>query len=257
MEKVILITIDGMRPDGALACGNDYVKKLMHLGGYSLTTQTVMPSITLPTHMSMFHSVVPQRHGIITNDFTSQVHSIKGIFETVKGAGKTTAMYYGWHNLRDLCRPGNINYGAFIEGHVGGCSDLAIIAEAKKSISTYKPDFAFIYLEGTDMGGHDYGWMSKEYLGRINDAFKGIEDLIKTLGEEYHFIVTADHGGHERMHGTTDKEDMTIPQFYYGKKFTAGKEYTNVSILDVAPTISDILGIGTQPEWDGTSILKK
>jgi phosphopentomutase len=99
--------------------------------------------------------------------------------------------------------------------------------------------------------------MSKEYLDRINNAFKGIEELIKTFGEEYHFIITADHGGHERMHGTTDKEDMTIPQFYFGKKFTAGKEYTGISILDVAPTISDILGIGVQPEWEGTSILKK
>jgi len=257
MEKVILITVDGMRPDGALNCGNEYVKTLMKIGGYSLTTQTVMPSITLPTHMSMFHSVVPQRHGIITNDYVSQVHSIKGIFETVRGAGKTTAMYYGWHNLRDLSRPGNINFATFIEAHVGGCSDLAIIDEAKRSISTYKPDFAFIYLEGTDMGGHDYGWMSKEYLQRINDAFKGIKNIIETLGDEYHVIVTADHGGHERMHGTPEKEDMTIPQFYFGKSFTAGKEYTGVSILDVAPTISDILGIGVQPEWEGTSILKK
>ena len=42
MEKVILISVDGMRPDGTLGCGNDFVKKLMHLGGYSLTTQTVM-----------------------------------------------------------------------------------------------------------------------------------------------------------------------------------------------------------------------
>ena len=27
-KKVILISIDGMRPDGLKACGNDYVKEL-------------------------------------------------------------------------------------------------------------------------------------------------------------------------------------------------------------------------------------
>ena len=28
MEKVILISIDGMRPDGFLACGNPYIEEL-------------------------------------------------------------------------------------------------------------------------------------------------------------------------------------------------------------------------------------
>ena len=41
----------------------------------------------------------------------------------------------------------------------------------------------------------------------------------------------------------------------FGADSSTGKG--NVSILDVAPTISDILGIGVQPEWEGTSILKK
>ena len=69
-KKVILISIDGMRPDGALQCGNPFVEEMMKLGAFSLETQTVFPSVTLPCHMSMFHSVPPERHGIVTNLYT-------------------------------------------------------------------------------------------------------------------------------------------------------------------------------------------
>ena len=45
------------------------------------TAQTVMPSVTLPCHMSLFHSVAPDRHGILTNTYTPQVRPINGICE--------------------------------------------------------------------------------------------------------------------------------------------------------------------------------
>ena len=66
-EKVILILVDGMRPDGMMGCGNPFAEKLIKESTYSLTAQTVMPSVTLPCHMSLFHSVDPTRHGIVTN----------------------------------------------------------------------------------------------------------------------------------------------------------------------------------------------
>ena len=62
MNKVILVSIDGMRPDGVSQCGNPYVEEMKKKGSYTLTAQTVNPSVTLPCHMSMFHSVTPERH---------------------------------------------------------------------------------------------------------------------------------------------------------------------------------------------------
>ena len=52
MKKVILISIDGMRADGVEACGNPFVDEMKRLGSYTLTVQTVLPSVTLPCHMS-------------------------------------------------------------------------------------------------------------------------------------------------------------------------------------------------------------
>ena len=40
-----------------------------------------MPSVTLPCHMSLFHSVDPDRHGITTNGYVPQVRPIKGMFD--------------------------------------------------------------------------------------------------------------------------------------------------------------------------------
>ena len=62
-EKVILILTDGMRPDALTSCGHPFVEKMKEMSTYTLGARTVMPSITLPCHMSLFHSVDPARHG--------------------------------------------------------------------------------------------------------------------------------------------------------------------------------------------------
>ena len=66
----------------------------------------------------------------------------------------------------------------------------------------------------------------------------------------------ADHGGHERSHGTDRLEDMTIPLFFYGPDFTPGENIKNASLLDIAPTIADIMSIGSDPDWEGRSLLR-
>ena len=68
-SKVILISIDGMRSDGLLQCGNPYLKTLEQLCTYSYDSRSLFPTVTFPCHFSMTHSVTPQRHGILTNTF--------------------------------------------------------------------------------------------------------------------------------------------------------------------------------------------
>ena len=80
-NKVILISIDGMRPDGLLKCKNSYVDELKKIASYTFDARTVFPSVTLPCHMSMFHSVPPERHGTTTNTYMPQVRPINGLFE--------------------------------------------------------------------------------------------------------------------------------------------------------------------------------
>jgi phosphopentomutase len=68
-------------------------------------------------------------------------------------------------------------------------------------------------------------------------------------------IVTADHGGHDRNHGTELPEDMQIPMFYFGSRFESGKRFRGGSILDIAPTIAKLMNVMPADEWEGTAVL--
>jgi len=255
MNKVILILVDGMRPDGFLSCGNPYIHEMMHHWFYTLNGQTVMPSVTLPCHMSLFHSVPPVRHGITTNVYVPMVRPLNGLFEQISNMGATASMFYSWEPLRDIARPGSLTYSEFV--HIRSCdhTDVLLTDHTLAHIKEHKPDFLFLYLGETDeKGGHDSGWMSRDYLQRISTAVDCIHRVVDACANEYTVIVTADHGGHDRNHGTDLPEDMTIPMFFFGPAFEPGKQFQG-SILDLAPTITALMKIPPAKEWEGHSLI--
>ena len=258
MNKCILISIDGMRPDGFLACGNPYIKELMAMGSYTLTGRTVFPSITLPCHTSMFHSVPPQVHGILDNTYVAPEHPVDGIFEAVKNFGGRSVMFYNWQPLRDIGGPSSLIAADYISDKAAEFTDRTLTRRMLSCAGELHPEFIFMYMVETDTkGGHHNGWMSEEYLRRISLALDNVREIIDTLTPEYSVVITADHGGHDHNHGEDVPEDMTIPQFYIGPGFEPGRQLEDVSILDTAPTIADIMGIEPDPEWVGKSLLRK
>ena len=255
-NKVILISVDGMRPDGFLTCGNPYIHEMMAKSYYTLDGQTVLPSVTLPCHMSLFHSVPPQRHGITTNLYLPMARPLNGLFEQLHLARAVSSMHYGWEPLRDIAQPKSLQYAEYISARAEDDADTQLTDSALARIAKSKPDFVFLYLVDTDeKGGHDNGWMSEAYLHRISVALDNIRRVVDSFGNEYNIIVTADHGGHDRTHGTDMPEDTTIPMFCFGKAFPAGQRFTGGSIMDIAPTIAKLMGVYPAPEWEGRSIV--
>lgn len=255
-KKVILISIDGMRPDGLKACGNQYVNELEKICSYTYNGMSMNPSVTFPCHFSMTHSVTPQRHGILTNTYVPQVRPVKGIFEKISDIGGISAMFYGWEPLRDIASPRSLKFSTFINAYMEESSDTVLTDKAEEVINQYKPDFVFLYMVETDeKGGHDSGWMSKEYLNRISIAIDNVKRMIEKFGEEYSVIIMADHGGHDRSHGSDMPEDMIIPLFFYGPNFKKGEVIKEASLLDIAPTIIDIMGFDGEREWEGKSLI--
>jgi len=183
---------------------------------------------------------------------------INGLFEQIKMAGKRSAMYYGWEPLRDISRPSSLIASEYINAYSFEHTDEMLTKRALNYINIAKPDFVFLYMVETDeKGGHDAGWMSPTYLDYISNAINNVKKVIQEVGKEYTVIITADHGGHDRCHGTELPEDMTIPMFFYGKNFSPDTELENVSILDIAPTIADVMKIDTPREWEGKSLLNR
>ena len=202
-NKVILISIDGMRPDGLKSCGNAYLEKLEETCAYTYNASSMIPSVTLPCHFSMAHSVTPQRHGILSNVYVPQVRPVKGIFEKINEHGGVNAMFYGWDQMRDIALPGALKIATFVNAYMDESVDTFLTNEAIRVITKHKPDFAFLYMPETDdKGGHDNGWMSKEYLNRVSIAIDNVKKVIDNFGDEYSIIIMSDHGGHDRSHGT-------------------------------------------------------
>ncbi|MGI6403372.1 MAG: alkaline phosphatase family protein [Oscillospiraceae bacterium] len=258
-NKVLLILVDGMRPDSISAGGGVEFEEFFKSGSYSFQAKTTFPPVTLPCHMSLFHSVDPGRHGITTNTYIPQVRPIKGLVEVLTAGKKTSAFAYTWEELRDLSRPGdNLEHSWFMRHRLDTVLSLdhKATAAAKEMIQEYAPDFVFLYLAGADIWGHQRGWMSQEYLDSVKNAWECIQKISTDLPEEYTVIVTADHGGHNRRHGDDIPEDMTIPVVFKSRLFPKGKELEHFDIRDIAPTIVDILGVEPDPEWEGKSIVK-
>ena len=256
-HKVILVTIDGMRPDGFLTCGHPFVRTLMDTSSYTLNGRTMMPAVTLPCHMSLFLSVPPERHGITTNTYTPLVRPLNGLFEQIKAAGGNSAMYYGWEPLRDVSRPGSLRYAGYLNAYIEDDTDGTLTDMAAARIRRSHPDFVFLYLVETDeKGGHRHGWMSQQYLDCISAAVGCVQRAWEEFGEEYTIVVTSDHGGHGRSHGQDMPEDTMIPMFFLGERFEPGRVLDGITILDIAPTVADVMGIARDPEWEGNSLLE-
>ncbi len=254
--KVVLVLVDGMRPDAMLACGHPFAQRLVSMSSHALDAQTVMPSVTLPCHMSLFHSVDPDRHGILTNTYVPQVRPIDGLFDQLGKFGKKNGFFYNWEQLRDLARPGCLKAAFYLNAKYNEDSDRKVTDAAVDFIRGGDFDFTFVYLGLTDNVGHAHGWMTPEQLGAVGTAMECIERIYDAMPEEATLITTADHGGHERSHGTDKPEDMTIPICFCGPAFAADKPLSGVTIKDIAPTVADLLGIPCADDWEGKNVLE-
>ena len=252
--RVILVMIDGLRPDAIAAANTPTLHSIMQRGAYTLNARSVMPSITLPCHMSIFHSVPPQRHGITANIYTPMARPVKGLVEAAWEADKRCAFFLNWEELRDLSRPGNLQFLYMASTSYDlERGDTVIADTAIQHLDQY--DFSFVYLGTVDSAGHFFTWMSTEYLTQVERADAELGKIVAALPDDAVLIVHADHGGHDRDHGTDALEDMTIPWLMMGAGVRAGHIIERpVSLLDTAPTVARLLQLKVPSDWEGSSV---
>ncbi len=258
-EKVILILCDGLRPDAVENCNVSFVKTLLHEWSYCGKAHTVFPSITLPCHMSLFHSCPPHEHGIYGNTFVPAINGRHGLFEQLMNFNKISSIFYSWGELGNLCEPSSLSYSDFISSSVFGGENAATVLTEKAICFTkeYSPDFVFLYLENTDIVGHRFGWESEEYRNAVNFSFGLIEKVITNVSDGYAIIITADHGGHKFTHGTELPCDMTIPLIVKSCRKVNEEKFQNTNIIDIAPSICDLIGIPISKSFIGKSFFDK
>ncbi len=256
MSTVVLVLIDGLRPDALTVTPTPAIHSLMARGASTLQAQTVMPSITLPCHMSLFHSVPPTRHGITTNQWQAMARPLPGLADVAAQQYKKCAFFYNWEELRDLSRPGSLVFSyCNNNAYTNMAGDGLIVDAAASFITSDQPDFAFVYLGTVDTIGHVAGWMSAEYLQQVSQADGYVGRLLQALPPDSTILLQSDHGGHDRNHGSNCPEDMTIPWIIVGPGIRQGYTIQSpVTILDSAPTLAHILNLSHHRDWEGQVI---
>jgi len=258
-QNVVLFVVDALRPDILQQTLTPTIDRLIAAGAHTLAARTVMPSVTLPCHASLFLSVPPEQHGVVSNLWSPQADRFPGLIDVVHRAGGRTVSFYNWEPLRDLSRPGSLDVSYFLNN----CSDAT--GEGDRTLAELAADWfahneatlAFVYLGNVDAAGHSYGYPSETYRQAIRNADECIAIVLDALPADCAVLLTSDHGGHNHGHGSDCDEDMTIPLVLRAPGLIpAGLTLAqDVSIMDVAPTAAALLGLEPPAEWVGRPLI--
>ncbi|MFQ5882732.1 MAG: alkaline phosphatase family protein [Candidatus Methylomirabilales bacterium] len=254
VRRVVVVSIDGARPDGLLQAKTPTITRLWKRGAYSFRAQTIFPSTTLPSHTSMLTGLTPDRHGMWKNSWEpgQPTVAVETVFSLAASHGLKTAMVVAKGKLAFLTRPGSPHLVKVISAPAP-----KVAAWAARYLASEQPELLFVHFADADWTGHRHGWMTPAYLEALELADQGVEILLRALEQtglvhETLFILTADHGGHGRIHGTARPEDMTIPWIAFGPGAREGYEIQEAIVTtDTAATILDALNLPIPEGWDG------
>lgn len=267
VEHVLIISVDGMRPDCALRADMPTLRGLMRDGAYTFWAKTTAVAVTLPSHTSMLTGVSPAKHGIVWNKelpFREPVYPAKPtIFEMARLAGYDTALIAGKTKLAVLNKPGTVGH-VFLPAPQQAVNDALVATEAVKILQAYKPALTFVHFPDPDAVGHAKGWGSPEQIAALENFDRQLARLETALAEagirgSTVIIVSADHGGAGLTHGADDVRSRHIPWIISGPGLRKNYDLTRDAALEVrtedtCATACYLLGLPQKDYFDGQPV---
>ena len=260
IRRVVLVVLDGLRADAVQTLGLRCWQQLANRGASSLCGTTVMPSVTAAAMASLLTGVPPEVHGLRSDSFRlprlrGPLHPLPRVLSaadlptssfvrrlpwTFRGLGKRIARHLG------------VNNPCF-----AGRSCREILFAAWDQLATQENGLIFLHWPDADLAGHQYGWMSAEYIRaaqRLDQALgllAALADIERDPGTL--LIALADHGGggaDPRDHDSDHPLDRTIPLLLAGAAVT-GEELAEPTLLDVPATVLWALGVPLPDSYVG------
>ncbi|WP_346238118.1 alkaline phosphatase family protein [Niabella insulamsoli] len=268
-QRVVIIGLDGYSSEGFKKISHPNLDRLLSEGTYTLTNRPVMPSVTLPNWTSHLSGAGPEEHGVTGNDWTLQKHALEpidkdeeGYFPSIfkllkeKKPNAKIGYYYNWAALINSINKKYLDEAVFGEHED---YDSNYLRAAEFIIKNKKdPTLVFLYSVHTDHAGHQYGWMSPEYVKAIEAADVVLGRLIDKLKSEQlyqgtHFIFITDHGGVNKGHGGVSMLEMETPWGIAGPKVKRqGLQHFYSSNRNTSLAIARIFGLKNLPQsWTG------
>jgi lipoteichoic acid synthase len=167
---------------------------------------------------------------------------------------------------------GSTHAWPFLDGTQDGCAAAALVDWAGRSdpqpfaavlwtMQTHDPYF----VSGPEGHYAEAGSTLNRYLSALHEGDRALGDLLRGLDrrgllESTLVIVMGDHGEAFGQHGHTNhhllyEEDLHIPLLLINERLFHGeRDSTAGGIIDVAPTIMDLLGYPLPARWQGRSL---
>ncbi|UCC83807.1 MAG: alkaline phosphatase family protein [Gemmatimonadota bacterium] len=266
-EKVLVIGIDGVRPDVLAEVPTPAIDALISEGAFSGRVITEAQTISGPGWSSMLTGVWPEKHGVTSNDFTGNNYATYPDFlsrlELIDGDFSTFAVV-DWAPLGSEASGGpllsdTIDVKLDFDGDQLGYQegDNRSVAAAVRFLEHQDPDAAFVYIGYPDVAAHDHGGRSQEYYQSIETADVHVGRLVAALRnrptyerEDWLILVSTDHGHRDAGgHGGDSPEERTVFFLASGPSVRHGTLPPDVNIVDVAVTALAHLGIAIDPAW--------
>lgn len=205
-DTVLIVSIDALHPDALSEKTAPALYALMRPGCYTLEGRSVDPPQTLIAHTAMMTGLAPADNGKQDNDWKPGMARVvpATLFDDAKRRGYRTAFYYAKQKL------GYLVTGA-VDEHA-----LARDDGVDRARAFFKNDgkrFAFLHVSGLENAGTESGWLSPEYLDELGYIDMALEPLLADVQKRgtHVMIVTSDHAGHDRLHGTRHPDDYRVP----------------------------------------------
>lgn len=272
IERAVLISIDGARPDVLLRAKTPNLRKLIESGSYSFWAKTVPAAVTLPSHASMMTGVLPERHGITFNGRQKDAEvarpKVPTLFEIAMRYGMTTAVIAGKSKFDTFAQVGRVG-----KSWTKSAKDADVARAAVEMIEDYRPDVMLIHFPGADGAGHAAGWGSPEQVAALENIDAQLGKVVAAiddagLREETVILVTSDHGGAGRGHGTSsgglaspdDPRSQHIPWILVGPGIRKGYDLSQdptlqIRTMDSFATLCHLLGLQVDGHIDGKPIV--
>lgn len=256
-RHVFIISFDGGKPSVMQQSKMPTLSALVKEGAATWNAQTIFPSSTLPSHTSMLTGVGVAKHQVLWNDWMPErgMVPVPTCLALAKKSGLVTAMFVGKTKFIHLFQPDSLS-----EFSLPSYQALDVAAAAARYIVAKKPNLCFIHFSDSDGAGHASGWGSPEQIKAFEDEDRALA-LIKAaiekagIADQSAIICSADHGGHDKTHGTNRPDDMTIPWIAWGAGIKKGVAISApVTTYDTAATALHLLGIAVPGNWDGKPV---
>jgi arylsulfatase A-like enzyme len=267
IERAVVISVDGLRPDVLLRANTPNMHRLYESGAFSFWARTTPAAITLPSHTSMLTGAEVNHHGIEWNrdlPFLTPVYpAVPTLFEVAKRAGYTTAMAAGKSKFSALAKPYTLDW-AFIPDETK-TEDAEVAEHAVDIIHKHRPQVLFVHFPSTDNVGHAKGWGTPIQIKTVEKADEALGSVLRALDDEKltgstFILLTSDHGGAGRTHGPDDPRSRHIPWIAVGPGIQKNLDLTTypklvIDTQDTFATVCWLLAIPTNPrDVDGKPI---